>query len=136
MLSNPVEFIGDEKGQVKEVICQRMELGEPDASGRRRPVPKPDSNYTIKADMVIIAVGTSANPLFTTTTPGLQLDKRQYIKTGPNGKTSKRHVWAGGDIVTGAATVIEAMGAGRLAAKDIHEALQHPDAVWPELPNQ
>jgi glutamate synthase (NADPH/NADH) small chain len=133
LLTNPVEYVGDEKGSVREVVCERMELGEPDASGRRRPIPKPDSRFNLKADMVIIAVGTSSNPLLTATTPDLKLNKRRYIEAAANGKTSKKNVWAGGDIVTGSATVILAMGAGRAAARDIHETISHPEIPWPEI---
>ncbi len=136
LLTNPVEYLGDEKGFVREVVCERMELGEPDASGRRRPVPKPDSRFSLKTDMVIIAVGTSSNPLLTATTPDLKLNKWGYIEAGSSGKTSKKNVWAGGDIVTGSATVILAMGAGRAAAKDIHETLSHPEIPWPEPSKQ
>jgi glutamate synthase (NADPH/NADH) small chain len=133
LLTNPIEYIGDEKGQVKEVVCERMELGEPDASGRRRPVTIPNSRFSIKSDMVIVAIGTSANPLLTSTTPDLKLNKRGYIISDTNGKTSKKYVWAGGDIITGSATVILAMGAGRIAAKDIHETLSHPESPWPQI---
>jgi glutamate synthase (NADPH/NADH) small chain len=133
LLTNPIEYVSNDKGHVREVICQQMELGEPDASGRRRPVPKPDSRVSFKADMVIVAIGTSAHPLVTASTPGLKLNARKYILADANGKTSKKHVWAGGDIVTGSATVILAMGAGRAAAKDIHETLSHPEIPWPEI---
>jgi len=133
LLTNPVEYIGDEKGFVREVICERMMLGEPDASGRRRPVPMPDSRFSIKTDMVIVAIGTSSNPILTAATPDLRLNKWKYITADANGKTSKKNVWAGGDIVTGAATVILAMGAGRVAAKDIHETLSNPSQPWPTL---
>jgi glutamate synthase (NADPH/NADH) small chain len=117
--------MGDEKGRVKAIECLRMELGEPDDSGRRRPVPVKDSNFIIDTDMVVIAVGANANPLITSTTPGLKTNKWGYIIADPEtGKTLKPKVWAGGDIVTGAATVILAMGAGRLAADSIHKFLQ------------
>ena len=96
--------------------CERMELGEPDASGRRRPVPVPDSAFEIECDMVVFAIGTNANPILGQTS-GLKLDKRGYIATDANLATSIAGVYAGGDIVTGAATVIEAMGAGRKAAR-------------------
>jgi len=102
----------------------KMELGEPDASGRRRPVPIPGSEFTMETDLVIIAVGTGANPLLTQSTEGLKLNKWGYIIADEkDGKTSKKGVWAGGDIVTGAATVILAMGAGRSAANSMHEYL-------------
>jgi glutamate synthase (NADPH/NADH) small chain len=104
--------------------CLKMELGEPDASGRRRPVPIEGSEFKIECDLVVVAVGSNANPLLTNTTPDLNLNKWGNIVANPvNGKTSKRAVWAGGDIVTGAATVILAMGAGRAAATSIHAYL-------------
>ena len=97
-----------------------MELGEPDASGRRRPVKVADSAFELPTDCVIVAAGALANPLLTKNTSGLQLNQRGYIIADNNGRTSRSHVWAGGDIVTGSATVILAMGAGRTAAKDIN----------------
>ena len=125
LLTAPVRFMGDEKGRVKTIECLRMELGEPDESGRRRPVPVKDSNFIIDTDMVVIAVGANANPLITSTTPGLKTNKWGYIiADSETGKTLKPRVWAGGDIVTGAATVILAMGAGRIAADSIHKFLQ------------
>jgi glutamate synthase (NADPH/NADH) small chain len=125
LLTAPVQFMGDEKGRVKAIECLRMELGAPDDSGRRRPVPVKDSNFIIETDMVVIAVGANANPLITSTTPGLKTNKWGYIIADPEtGKTLKPRVWAGGDIVTGAATVILAMGAGRLAADSIDKFLQ------------
>jgi glutamate synthase (NADPH/NADH) small chain len=125
LLTAPVRFMGDEKGRVKAIECLRMELGAPDDSGRRRPVPVKDSNFIIDTDMVVIAVGANANPLITSTTPGLKTNKWGYIIADPEtGKTLKPKVWAGGDIVTGAATVILAMGAGRLAADSIDKFLQ------------
>jgi glutamate synthase (NADPH/NADH) small chain len=133
MLSNPVEYRGDGRGRVREVVCQAMELGEPDASGRRRPVPKPDDFTTHPCDMVIVAVGTRAHPLLTEAAPDLALDGRRYIRTGPGGKTSKERVWAGGDITTGSATVILAMGAGRRAAADIHGWFSGPIREWPKI---
>ncbi len=122
-LHNPIRFIGDENGWVKQVELQEMELGEPDQSGRRRPVPKPDSSKIIDCDLAIIAVGSGANPLVTSTTPGLEINQWGYIVADENGKTKKPRVWAGGDIVTGAATVILAAGAGRKAADSIHRFL-------------
>ena len=105
--------------------CLRQELGEPDASGRRRPVPIPGSEFTVEIDTAVIAIGSGANPLLTKSTPGLALNKWGYIVADPKtGKTMKPRVWAGGDIVTGSATVILAMGAGRLAANSIHD---YPD---------
>ncbi len=125
LLTNPVRFIGDERGWVKEIECIRMELGEPDASGRRRPIPVKGSEFRMPFDLVIVALGTAANPLLTQTTPGLVLNERGYIVADPEtGKTKKEKVWAGGDIVTGAATVILAMGAGRKAARSIDEYLR------------
>ncbi|MFH1138632.1 MAG: NADPH-dependent glutamate synthase [Pseudomonadota bacterium] len=124
LLTAPLEFLGDEKGHVRSIICQKMELGEPDASGRRKPVPIKDSNFEIETDMVVIAVGAGANPLVTSTTPGLATTKWGYIIAEEDtGKTRKQRVWAGGDIVTGQATVILAMGAGRQAAKSMHKYL-------------
>jgi glutamate synthase (NADPH/NADH) small chain len=122
-LHNPLRFIGDERGWLKAVELQEMELGEPDESGRRRPVAKPGSTKTIDCDMAIIAVGSGANPLVTATTPGLVVNKWGYIEADEAGKTKKPKVWAGGDIVTGAATVILAAGAGRKAADSIHQHL-------------
>ncbi len=123
-LTTPVQFIGDEKGRVVGMECLKMELGEPDESGRRRPVPIKGSEFRMDCDLVIIAVGAGANPLLTQSTEGLQLNKRGYIVADPEtGKTSKKGVWAGGDIVTGSATVILAMGAGRKAADSMHKYL-------------
>lgn len=124
LLTAPVRFLGNEDGFLTGVECLRMELGEPDASGRRRPVPVPGSEYTIEIDTAVIAIGNSANPLLTKSTPGLVLNKWGYIVTDPKtGKTMKPRVWAGGDIVTGAATVILAAGAGRIASNSIHDFL-------------
>jgi glutamate synthase (NADPH/NADH) small chain len=123
LLRNPVELIGDEKGAVKEMKCIKMKLGEPDESGRRRPVPIEGSEFTIKTDLVIMGIGAGANPLLTSTLPNLELNKWGYIVADENGRTSMKSVWAGGDIVTGSATVIDAMGAGKEAAKNIHEWL-------------
>ena len=125
LLTNPVEVLGDENGWVKELRCIRMELGEPDASGRRRPVLIEGSEFTEPMDTVIIAIGTGANPIISRTTPGLATTKRGYIEADEeSGQTSKEGVFAGGDIVTGAATVILAMGAGRKAAAAIDAYLQ------------
>jgi glutamate synthase (NADPH/NADH) small chain len=123
MLCSPIEFIGDARGMVREVRCQVMELGEPDASGRRRPVPVPGEEFTLPADLVIIAIGSGANPLLTKTVEGVELNKRGYIVANASGATTRPGVWAGGDIVTGSATVILAMGAGKAAARDIHRYL-------------
>jgi len=129
LLTNPVRFIGDERGWVKEMECIKMELGEPDASGRRRPHPVKGSEFRMPFDLVIVALGTAANPLLTQSTPGLALNERGYIIADPEtGKTKKERVWAGGDIVTGAATVILAMGAGRKAARSIDEYLR--TGIW------
>jgi glutamate synthase (NADPH) small chain len=124
VLTAPIEFLSDGKGWLTAARCQRMELGEPDASGRRRPVPIQGSEFDLPLSVAIIAIGTSANPIVQSTTPGLQTNKRGYIQADEaNQRTSRKGVFAGGDIVTGSATVILAMGAGRRAAKSIHEYL-------------
>ncbi len=123
MLSNPVRINGDEKGDVKSITCIRMELGEPDASGRRRPQEIPGSEFDIECDTVIMALGTSPNPLIKSTTEGLETNKRGCLTADEEGRTTREGVFAGGDAVTGAATVILAMGAGRKAAKAIDEYL-------------
>jgi glutamate synthase (NADPH/NADH) small chain len=124
MLTLPVLYIGDENGWLKEIECIRMELGEPDASGRRRPIEVPNSNFRIPMDAAICAVGNSPNPLVPSTTPGLETTRHgTLVADQETGKTTRDRVWAGGDIVTGAATVILAMGAGRKAARSIHEFL-------------
>lgn len=121
-LTNPVAFHGNENGWVKEAECVRMKLGEPDDSGRRRPVPVEDSNFRLPIDVAVIAVGNSPNPLISATTPDIEVTKWGTIKTDLlTGKTSKKGVFAGGDVATGAATVILAMGAGKIAARGIHE---------------
>ena len=123
-LNNPVRLIPDENGRVKAVECVEMELTEPDESGRRRPVEKKDSNFLIDADTVVIAIGTSPNPLIRSTTPGLDTNRRGCLVVDEaTMKTSREGVYAGGDAVTGAATVILAMGAGKQAAKSIDEFL-------------
>jgi len=125
MLHNPVEYIGNEAGWVTGMKCIRMELGEPDASGRRSPVPIKGSEFVIDVDTVVVAVGTMANPIVPATTPNLETNKRGYIVTkDESGLTSREGIYAGGDIVTGSATVILAMGAGRKSAKAIHEYIQ------------
>ena len=121
MLTNPVEIIGDEKGWVKSVKCIRMELGEPDESGRRSPVAVPGSEFEIETDTVIMSLGTSPNPLIARTTSGLETNRRGCLVADEHGATTREGVFAGGDAVTGAATVILAMGAGRKAAAAIHE---------------
>lgn len=118
-LSNPSRIIGDDKGWVTGIECIRMELGEPDASGRRSPVAVPGSEFVLPVDTVVIAIGNTPNPLIPRTTPGLEISKRGTIIINENGETSRSGVYAGGDIVTGAATVISAMGAGKHAAKAI-----------------
>ena len=123
LLTNPVEILEDENGWVKGIKCIRMELGEPDASGRRRPVEVPGSEFTIDCDVVIMSLGTSPNPSISSTTKGLEINGRKCIIAKEDGATTKEGVYAGGDAVTGAATVILAMGAGRAAAKGIHEYL-------------
>ena len=124
MLTNPVEILSDDKGWVRSLKCIRMELGEPDESGRRSPVPVPGSEFEIDADIVIMALGTSPNPLIASTTEGLEITRRGCIAADADGATSRRGVFAGGDAVTGAATVILAMGAGRTAAKAIDGYLE------------
>jgi glutamate synthase (NADPH/NADH) small chain len=121
-LTSPLELIGDDRNNVRAMRCERMELGEPDASGRRRPVPVPGSAFEIETDMVVFAIGTNANPIIGQTS-GLKLDKRGYIATDEHLATSIAGVYAGGDIVTGAATVIQAMGAGRKAARAMKDYL-------------
>ena len=125
MLTNPVEVLGDEKGWVKAVKCIRMELGEPDESGRRSPVEVPGSEFEIETDTVIMSLGTSPNPLIAKTTKGLETNRRGCLVADENGATTRPGVFAGGDAVTGAATVILAMGAGRKAAAAIHEYIQN-----------
>ena len=126
LLTNPTEILEDEKGWVKGMKCVRMELGEPDASGRRRPVVIPNSEFTLDVDTVIMALGTSPNPLISSTTEGLETNKwKCIVAEEDNGQTSKEGVFAGGDAVTGAATVILAMEAGKAGAKGIHEYLSN-----------
>ena len=124
-LCNPVEVLGDENGWVRGMTCIEMELGEPDESGRRRPIEKKGSEFELEVDTMIMALGTSPNPLIRSTTPGLDADRHGCIITnGDDGLTSREAVYAGGDAVTGAATVILAMGAGKDAAKAIHQYIQ------------
>ncbi len=124
LLTNPTRYLGNEKGRLTGMECLRMELGEPDDSGRRRPVAVKGSEFLVECDLCIVAVGSGANPLLTSETTDMRLNKWGYIITDPQtGKTTKKGVWAGGDIVTGAATVILAMGAGRQAADSIHNYL-------------
>ena len=124
LLTNPVEILGDEKGWVRGIRCIRMELGEPDESGRRSPVPVPGSEFEIETDTVIMSLGTSPNPMIARSTPGLETNRRGCLIADEEGATTRPMVFAGGDAVTGAATVILAMGAGRRAAAAIHKALQ------------
>ncbi len=125
MLTNPVEVLGTDDGWVRGLRCVEMELGEPDASGRRSPVEKPGSEFEIECDVAIMALGTSPNPLLAATTAGLTTDRRGCIAADAAGATSREGVFAGGDAVTGAATVILAMGAGRTAAKAIDEYIKN-----------
>lgn len=133
-LTLPVRMIGDEEGWLKEIECVEMELGEPDKSGRRRPIVKEGSEFRIPMDGYVVAIGNSPNPLIPQTTPDLEIGKWGNIVANlETGETSKKRVWAGGDIVTGAATVILAMGAGRLATRSMHafltgEKLEKPDS--------
>ena len=122
-LNNPVEIFADENDDVNKIRCIQMELGEPDASGRRRPIEVPGSEFDLDVDCVIMALGTSPNPLIKSTTKGLEINKKGGIVVNEDGLTSRENVYAGGDAVTGAATVILAMGAGKTAAKAIDEAL-------------
>ncbi len=123
-LCNPIEIIGDENGRVKAMKCIRMELGEPDASGRRRPVEVPDSEFMLEVDTVIMSLGTSPNPLLRTTTPGLETNRKGCLIVNENEMTTRDGVFAGGDAVTGAATVILAMGAGKKGAEAIDNYLK------------
>jgi len=124
MLTNPVRVLGNEEGWVKGVECQRQRLGEPDKSGRRRPEPIEGSNFVVECDLFIEAIGTKANPLISQTTPDLKVNKWGYIEVDANGMTSKPGVFAGGDIVRGAATVILAMGDGKAGAKAIDQYIK------------
>ncbi len=124
LLTNPIEILGDDQGRTRGMRCLRMKLGEPDASGRRRPVPMPGSEFEVELDTVIIAIGNTPNPLIPSTTPDLKVGSHGTIVADKEtGLTSKARIFAGGDIVTGAATVIEAMGAGKRAARAIHAQL-------------
>ena len=126
LLTNPVRILGDEGKHVRAIECVEMELGEPDASGRRRPIPKEGSNFEIEVDAVIIAIGTSPNPLISRTTNGLETNKKGcLIADEKTMATTREGVFAGGDAVTGAATVILAMGAGKTAAKSIDEYIKN-----------
>jgi glutamate synthase (NADPH/NADH) small chain len=127
VLAAPVAVLGDERKRVRALRCERMELGDPDASGRRAPVPIPGSEFDLEVDVVVFAVGQGANPLIRSTTPDLKITRRGTIAAeAVSGATEKKGVFAGGDIVTGGATVISAMGAGRRAARAIHAYLENP----------
>ena len=124
LLNNPKQILGDENGKVRAIECVEMELGEPDASGRRRPIEKKGSEFLLDVDAVIISIGTVPNPLIKSTTKGLDVNSKGCIVADENGQTSLCGVFAGGDAVTGAATVILAMGAGKKSAKAIHKYIQ------------
>ncbi len=125
LLTNPLRFIGDDKANVRAVECYEMELGEPDSSGRRRPVAKPDTEFELEIDTAIIALGTRPNPVIPSTTPGLELKNDGLIAADiATGRTNKKGIWCGGDMATGSATVISAMGAGKRAAADIDKYLR------------
>jgi glutamate synthase (NADPH/NADH) small chain len=134
-LTSPLEVLGDDENRVRGMRCQKMELGEPDASGRRRPIPIPGSEFEFECDSVVYAIGTNANPILGQTAK-LKLDARGYIATDEKLATSIAGVFAGGDIVTGAATVIEAMGAGRTAARSIkaYLGLRDTEVVYASEP--
>ena len=120
MLTNPLRFLGDGRGWVSAMECIEMELGEPDAGGRRRPIPKPGSEFLVDVDTVVVALGTTPNPLVPSTTEGLATTSEGTVVVDKNnGQTTKPKVWAGGDVATGSATVISAMGAGKVAAASI-----------------
>jgi glutamate synthase (NADPH/NADH) small chain len=126
ILTLPIRLIGDENRWLKEMECLKMELGEPDESGRRKPIPVQGSNFFVSFDAVIMAIGNSPNPLIPMTTPGLEISRKGGIVTNPEtAQTSRPKIWAGGDIVRGAATVISAMGDGRIAAASIHKYLMN-----------
>ena len=126
-LTLPVQLIGDDRGWLTGIECRRMELGDPDDSGRRRPVEIPGSEFVMEMDASVCAIGNSPNPLISMTTPGLEVGKRgNIVADEETGQTSRERVWAGGDVVTGAATVISAMGAGRKAARSIDQTLSTP----------
>jgi len=134
-LNNPVEILGTEKGWVRGMRVQKQELGEPDRSGRPRPVPVAGSEYDMDVDMVVMAIGTRPNPMVFTATPDLERSRYgTVVASEETGRTKKARVWAGGDIVTGAATVISAMGAGKQAAADIEDFLKDPGQTWWSVP--
>jgi glutamate synthase (NADPH/NADH) small chain len=127
LLTNPIEIFGNENGWVSSMKCRQMELGEPDASGRRSPKEIPNSDFIMEVDMVIMSIGTSPNPLIAATTPNLNISKWKTIIADDDGQTSREGIFAGGDIVSGAATVILAMGAGRKAALAIHKYIRNKE---------
>jgi glutamate synthase (NADPH) small chain len=130
-LGSPVAYMGDEQHWVRQMQCVRMKMGEPDESGRRRPIPVIGSHFLLDVDMVIVAVGAGPNRALFENAAGLERNERGYIRTfSESGRTSVPRVWAGGDIVTGAATVILAMGAARKAADDIHAYLSGGEVAW------
>jgi len=135
-LANPVRFFGDEKRNLTGVECMRMQLGEPDSSGRRRPVPQEGSQFRLELDVAIVALGTTPNPLIARSTPGLEVTRWGTLECDEaTGRTTRPRVWAGGDAVTGSATVISAMGAARKAARDIDDYLQRStgsNPAWKE----
>jgi glutamate synthase (NADPH/NADH) small chain len=134
LLTNPTQILGNDQGRVTHMECIKMELGEPDSSGRRRPVPVKGSEYKMEVDTVVVSIGNNPNPLVPQTTPDLEVGRwGNIVADEKNGRTSKPGVFAGGDIVTGAATVILAMGAGRAAAASMNEYLD--SGVW-ELPKE
>ena len=131
LLTNPKRILGTDEGWVVGMECLRMELGEPDESGRRRPIPIPGSEFVMDVDIVVIAIGTTPNPLVPTTTEGLEVGRRgTVVAEETTGRTTKPRVWAGGDVVTGAATVISAMGAGKRAAADMDAFLRAEPGEW------
>ncbi len=133
MLSNPVRFLGNDKGRVRKIVCQEMELGEPDASGRRRPVAREGCFFEIDTDLVIIAIGGGANPVLTKSTEGLGLNKRAYIVANENGRTTKPRDWAGGGYRDRQRDGHRGHGRGRKAANDIHQWLANPNGgAWLE----
>ena len=136
-LTNPIEIYGDDRSWVTGMRCIRMELGEPDASGRRRPIPIAGSEFDLDVDIVIMALGTRPNPLVFTDAPGLERTRRgTVVANHESGRTKMERVWAGGDIVTGSATVISAMGAGKRAAADIDTYLRDGDVTWWHVPEE
>jgi glutamate synthase (NADPH) small chain len=131
LMASPVRILGSEDGWVTGIECQMMELGEPDESGRRRPRPIPDSEYVIDCDMVVVAIGTRSNPMLTSSEPDLRINEWGYLVVDDDGMTSVPGIFAGGDIVRGAATVILAMGDGKRAAQSIEKYLGHIQAILP-----